>query len=154
MTGRKVRILFDIVFRLGLGGLFVYSAWGKIQDPALFADSVAGYQMLPSVVVSWVALVLPMVELLSGVLLVFTKWSREGALLIGIMLAVFLLGLTQALARGLDISCGCFGESETEGGTTLGGAVVRDLLLFIPTIWLMFRPNGWIWRGLGRGLTT
>lgn len=89
------------------------------------------------------ALVLPMLELVAGFALVFTKWSREvGLVLLGLM-GVFLVGLVQAQVRGLDISCGCFGDSG-DGKETVMDALVRDVFLLVPLVWLVCRPNGWL----------
>ena len=137
---------FDVLSRLGLGGMFVYAAWTKIQDPALFASSVASYDILPDDLVGLVALVLPMVELLSGVVLVFTRWSREAALIMLGMMLVFLAGLVQAAVRGLEISCGCFGADGEPDSTSLVWTIVRDVLLLVPVVWLVLRPKAWIWR--------
>ena len=62
---RRVFDALEVLARLGLGGLFAFSAVGKIKDPALFADAVGRYEMLPQAAVGLFALVLPMVELLS-----------------------------------------------------------------------------------------
>ena len=59
----------------------------------------------------------------------------------GVLLAMFLIALVQALARGLDISCGCFGVDESETGARgLVKAIVRDIALFAPALWLALRP--------------
>ena len=72
--------------RLGLGGLFVYSAYAKINDPGIFADAVMRYRLLPKFLVGLFSLTIPMLELLAGAGLVFTKWSRESALVVVAML--------------------------------------------------------------------
>lgn len=132
------------VCRLILGGIFIYAAWSKIQDPALFAKAIVGYQMLPSFFVGPLALVLPMAELLAGAALIATRWTRESTLLILCMLAMFFVGLTQALVRGLDISCGCFGDDANSTHTVLS-ALLRDVVLLVPAVWLVRRPNAWLW---------
>ena len=144
---RKKRILgiLELLVRLGLGGLFVFSAIGKIEDPALFADAVMRYKMLPGALVGLFSLVLPMVEMLSGLTLIFTVWVREGALFVVVQLCMFIVALSQALLRGLDISCGCFGVPSTGGAQELAIALVRDIVLLVPAAWLLFRDNGWIW---------
>lgn len=143
--GERIAWWVEVVFRVGLGGLFVYAAWYKIQDPAMFADAVASYRLLPLPVVGVVALVLPMAELVAGFALVATKWSREAALMILMMLVVFLIGLVQAWVRGLEIVCACFGP-EDAGGSPLWLDILRDIALCVPTIWLLTRPGRWIWR--------
>lgn len=144
--GERILACLDGVFRLVLGGIFVYAGWEKIQDPAMFATQVAAYRMLPDVCVGLFALVLPMVELVAGVVLIATKWPREAALLLLGLLAMFFVGLTQAMARGLKISCGCFGGGSEEEG--LGAALLRDVVLLFPTVWLALRPNRWLNRRL------
>lgn len=132
------------ICRVGLGGLFVYSAWGKIADPGLFASVVMKYELLPEVTVGLFSLTLPMLEMLVGLAFICTKWTREVALLATGMLVMFLGALTIAVARGLEIDCGCFGISSGGGRRELVLAIVRDLILLVPTIWLMFRRDMWL----------
>lgn len=139
----KIRLVIDGIFRLILGGIFIYAAWSKIQDPALFARAIMSYQMMPSIFIGPLALFLPMVEIIAGLALITSKWSRESTILILGMLGMFFIGLSQAWIRGLDISCGCFGGGEGGGGDSIGAALVRDTFLLIPAIWLICRPNTW-----------
>ncbi len=134
----------EFVCRIGLGGLFVYSALAKISDPDEFAYSVARYDLLPGFAVGIFSLTMPMLELLVGLSMLFTKWLRESALLVAGMMAMFIVALTQALARGLEISCGCFGVPSVGGRREIAMSLIRDLVLIVPALWLMFRPNGWI----------
>ena len=130
--------------RVGLGGMFVYSAWGKIADPGLFATAVMKYELLPEATVGLFALTLPMLEMLAGGAFVCTKWVREAALLATGMLVMFAIALTIAVVRGLEIDCGCFGVSAGGGRKELLLAIVRDLILLVPTVWLMFRRDVWL----------
>ena len=144
MRKRVVLAVLETLFRLGLGALFVYSAWTKIADPDEFAYSVSRYQFLPEVTIGLFSLTMPMLELLAGLTLLFTRWLRESALLISVMLVMFIVALAQALARGLEISCGCFGVPSVGGRQEILMALVRDVVLIVPAFWLMFRPNTWI----------
>ena len=144
---RRVMGWLAIVSRLGLGGVFVYAGWMKLQEPLQFFEAIKAYDMLPVEAVGLVAVTLPALELLAGAALVITKWSREAALLICAMLTVFLIGLVQAAVRGLDISCGCFGDSGETGTGELLRTIGRDVVMMIPTVWLaFFRKKGWLWR--------
>ena len=114
----------DTVLRLGLGVMFLYSAWGKILDPGAFQTMVDNYRMLPAGVTAIFAATMSMAELLVG--------------------AMFIIALTQAQIRGLDISCGCFSEEEKEPHAILF-ALIRDLLLVVPTAWLLIKgQRRWI----------
>ena len=69
---------------------------------------------------------------------------REAAFATVVMLAMFLVALTQALIRNLDISCGCFGDAE-HGAYVVLSALVRDVLLAVPTVWLLIKgQQRWI----------
>lgn len=146
----KVWEAVDAVFRMGLGGMFVYSGLIKMLDVASFAESVEAYQMLPAFGVSIVAYSLPVAEWIVGVALIATKWQRFAAVGVLGLLMVFFIGLSQAIARGLDISCGCFGTDEGGRGELLA-ALLRDVGLMVPTVWLICRSDRWLfpwWRPL------
>ena len=143
VTRESALNFLDTVFRIALGGIFIYAAWTKMMDPGLFASAVNGYRILPAPAVAFVAIALPPLELLAGLGLVFTRWQRESALLILCMLGVFLVGLVQAQVRGLDIGCGCFGGTDKD---TVVGAIVRDVFMLAPAIWLVARKNRPAWK--------
>ena len=134
----------EIVSRLGLGVLFMWSSWSKINDPGAFADAVMRYEMLPECLVGIFALTLPMVELLAGLMLICTKWLREAALIVTALLAMFLTALTYAIANDLEIDCGCFGFDAGGGKKELTLAIIRDIILLAPACFLIFRRNVWI----------
>ena len=129
MKRETVFSIFIWVCRLGLGGVFIYSAVWKVQDPAIFADAVARYEILPESIVGLFALVMPMGELLSGIAIAFTPWRREGAFCILVLLAMFLVALAQAAVRGLDISCGCFEHESASGLAGILIAMARDVVM-------------------------
>lgn len=116
--------------RVVIGGLFVWAALTKIEDLNAFAEEVANYQLLPARVVPVVAATLPGIELLAGALLIVGLWSRASAAIIGGMLLVFIGGLSQALIRGIDLTCGCFGGADA----ATWGTVWRDVVMLAPAL--------------------
>ena len=126
--------------RFLVGGAFVFAGVVKIMQPAEFAADVANYRMLPHEMVNLLAVTLPWVELLAGVMLIGGIWPRPSALVILLMTIVFSIAIAQALARGLDIRCGCFGtvEARRVGLTTL----LTDLALMAMAAWLVWRYRG------------
>jgi uncharacterized membrane protein YphA (DoxX/SURF4 family) len=117
--------MISILLRLILAGVFGYAAVPKILDPAGFAKSIHNYQMLPDAMINPLAIYLPWLELLAAVALVVIPSLRRGArLLIALMLVVFIVAIGSAMARGINIDCGCF--STTGGGMKAG---VPHLLL-------------------------
>ena len=139
--------LLETALRLVIGGVFIWASLSKLDDPAIFASQVAAYDVLPQPLTEIVALVLPPMELLTGCMLIATKWSREAALVMLAMMAVFVVALVQAMARGLDISCGCFADETLDRGTmALAVALLRDFLMIAPLVWIFSRPGRYIWR--------
>ncbi len=132
--------------RVALAAVFLYAAVPKIADPAGFAKSIFNYQLLPDAAINPLALFLPWLELLTAVALLAVPRLRRGALfLLGGMLLVFILAISSAMLRGLNIDCGCFSTSGT--GTR---AALPHLLLDIA----LLIAAGWLWKSEDRGRKT
>lgn len=98
-----------ILLRWLLGALMLWAAVSKLAQPTEFLASIYAYDLpLPRSWLQLVAVVLPWLELLCGLLLLANVWSETALSAIIVLLAVFVLATGQAWARGLDISCGCF----------------------------------------------
>lgn len=133
-----------LLLRLGIGGAFLYAGYLKIWEPMAFADSIASFRILPAELINIMALALPPLEIILGVMLV-TGWrvrvASFGVLLLSI---IFAFALGQALMRGLKVDCGCFGSGKPSTAKTLLG-LGRDVLLIAGSSWLWvktaFRAN-------------
>ena len=113
------------LLRLLLGAVFLWAAAVKLPDMAGFAESVANYRVLPPGWVPLFAAALVGVELVAGAALVAGWWPRAAAAVVALLLLVFTAALSQALLRGIDLACGCFGGKESASWGTVG----RDLAL-------------------------
>jgi putative oxidoreductase len=111
--------------RVLLGALFLWASASKVPDMAGFAESVANYRIVPPALVPFTASALVGLEMAAGVALMVNVWARAAALLLGALLAAFTVGLASALARGIDLACGCFGGTDAATWWT----VLRDLVL-------------------------
>jgi hypothetical protein len=98
----------SLAIRVILGGIMMYASIDKMANPADFAKIVHNYHVLPVQLVNLLAVFLPWIELFTGLFMVVGKWEKGAALIYSTLLIIFILGLSQALIRGLDISCGCF----------------------------------------------
>ena len=105
------------ILRLLVGGAFVLAGALKIADPAKFAVDVGHYRLVPHELLNLVAILLPWIEVTAGLFVLAGIWLRAAALVIAGMTVVFLAVIVSALARGLNIECGCFG---TIGGKHIG----------------------------------
>ena len=100
-----------LALRAILGGVLLYAGFLKAAGPiAEFAAAIEAYKLLPSILISPLALALPYVEMGFGVYLFSGFLTRMSAVAAGAMFATYLAVLGSALARGIDLaSCGCFG---------------------------------------------
>lgn len=129
------------MLRIALGAVFVYAAWLKLRDPwQMFAMSIDSYQLLPMWAVRSVARTLPWVELLLGILLITGFWLRISATAVSLMLLVFFSLIVRAWAKGMEISCGCFGPGEAiSWKTMLRDGSLLAAALFVAAVSLVRR---------------
>jgi uncharacterized membrane protein YphA (DoxX/SURF4 family) len=130
-----------------LGLVFLYASVDKILAPREFARIVYHYQLIgPGAVLGFLpantlAVTLPWLEAVLGVLLVTGVWRREAALAAACLLVMFLIAVTYALALGIDIeNCGCFslkGEGR-RGGMLL---IASDLAMLATALLLALTPT-------------
>jgi putative oxidoreductase len=130
------------VLAWAFGGIFIYSGWLKVQEPARFLVSVRSFHLLPDPFGAWLALGLPWLEIVAGLAVLTGCLRRGGLLLLNVSLVVFAIALVSALARGLDIECGCFGAGH--GSTSIRDALFRDAILLLAGggLWLAGRTPG------------
>ena len=131
----RIRPLFIWLARLAVAALFLGACIAKIRDPEGFALAVSRYRILPDVLVNPVAIILPWIELLSGLAVLAgpARFRAAGALVITGMLAVFTIAISLNLLRGIEASCGCF--------STRADAAVSDS-------WNLVRNGALIWLAL------
>jgi putative oxidoreductase len=126
MTRRSSKYL-EWMLRLAIGGVFIYAGWAKRNEGIEFADSVASFRILPSVVIVPFMLSIVPFEIGAGAM-VLTGWQkRVGALGLLLMASLYSIALALALARGITVNCGCFGTSAV--GANPWVDLGRDLLL-------------------------
>jgi len=113
-----------LLFRVVLGGLFIYAGVVKIADPLGFAQDIRNYRLVGQSLSFIVAIVLPWLEVLAGVFLIAGIWKRGAALAISGLLVFFIVLTLVTMARGLDVDCGCFGSLSRKSGW---GVVLEDL---------------------------
>ena len=122
--------------RLLLAGVFLAACAHKILHPAAFAEDVYHYQLLPPLWVNGVALTLPWLEAVCAIALLAVAPLRRSALIwIGLMLLLFAGAQAINLARGVDISCGCF--SSGNGHALSPWNLIRNLGLLAVVLGLL-----------------
>jgi uncharacterized membrane protein YphA (DoxX/SURF4 family) len=133
------------VARLVLAGFLVVAGAIKIGAPAVSVQAVKAYQLLPDTLATVVGHGLPILEIIVGVLLVLGLLTRTSAVIGGVLMVAFLIGISSAWARGLRIDCGCFGGGGTLSADQDPGYIwelLRDAGLLICAAWIVYRPPG------------
>ena len=124
-----------LVLRFYIRGLFIYASMYKINYTAEFAETIASYQIVPYMAVNIMAVVLPWIELICGVLLIAGIRARAAVVFIGLMMTMFTLAIFINLMRGASISCGCF---HTMGEKISWSTLMRDIIWSIMTVHILF----------------
>lgn len=118
-----------LVLRIYIGGIFIFASMYKINYGAEFAETIATYQIVPYWSVNILAITLPWLELICGIMLVAGFRAKSATVMIAVMLVFFTLGVLVNLLRDSPISCGCFSSSDDPISWM---TVIRDLT------WLAF----------------
>lgn len=100
------------MLRLVFGALFIFSGIMKLKDPISFADAVRNFRLIGDPIAPAMALFVPWVEVIAGIAVMLDRFVKGGSFLLVTSLLVFTLAIAVSWARGLDISCGCFGQNE------------------------------------------
>ncbi len=140
----------ELAARIALGLVFLLYGLDKITNPDDFARAIANYRLLPESLVNLVAVTLPWVELICGLLLLAGQWVRSAALVSAFLLCVFVVAVSITLFRGLDINCGCL---DADAGRKVGFRLLgEDLLLLGAACVLILRVGDRTgWRALVAG---
>ncbi|MFC4119618.1 MauE/DoxX family redox-associated membrane protein [Nonomuraea zeae] len=133
------------VARLVLGVVLIAAGALKIGNLSDSVVAVKAYQLLPESIAVMVGYILPMLEIVVGVLLVVGLLTRVAAVIAGVLMFAFVFGIAWAWANGLRIDCGCFG-----GGGRLGEGeeptylldILRDFGLVLLGAWTARFPPG------------
>ena len=134
-----------LALRFGLGGFFLYASLDKIAAPSAFARIVYQWQVVGPVPANLVAVILPWVEALAGLLLVAGLWKREAAAVIAMLLVVFIVAAGSVMARGIDVeNCGCVSTAKAEEPSWFKGVgwflIARNLVLLGAAVVLIRSP--------------
>src|ERR1043166_7569462 len=99
------------LLRIIVGAIFIYAGVIKVIDPTGFARDIDNYHMLPWAVSVRLAFYLPWLELFCGLVVLCGLFYRGGLLILNALISIFIIASIVAKARGLDITCGCFGRA-------------------------------------------
>ncbi len=135
-TSLKIHHRISIIVRFILGAIFIAAGIPKIMDTAAFAGVVYSYQLLPGMLINIFAITLPWLEVIIGGLLIMGIWMQGTVILYNLLIIAFISALSFNIARGLDISCGCF--STAPGDIIDMDTIFRDIIILSASLYLVF----------------
>lgn len=145
--GRKIeRIVQDpwteFICRVFIGSVFIYASFHKIADPAQFAKIIYGYGLFPAISINLIAILLPYVEIVMGIALIFGVYPRAAAVVLSGILFVFVVAISINLIRGHEFDCGCFSFKNNLLHNSAWQLLFRDIIYFFLCLYLLLYQRG------------
>lgn len=123
-----------------LGFVWLVAGAAKASDPVGFHGDLLAYGLpWPDLLLRWVAVTLPWLELLLGGCLIVGRWTGTAARLGTVLGLLFVVLLVQGLVRGLDLRCGCFGRWWPRWAEHPVVALGRAAAVLVGSAWLARR---------------
>ncbi|MFN0126208.1 MAG: DoxX family protein [Verrucomicrobiales bacterium] len=133
--GAPLTAVVTLLSRLIVAAVFIYAGVLKALDPQEFLLDVRSFQVLGDPWAAVMAVGLPWLEIVGGIALVLGGWSRSACLVLGGLLLVFAGAFLQAWARGVDVTCGCFGKTENKTDFAQSLTIDAVLLALTALVW-------------------
>jgi uncharacterized membrane protein YphA (DoxX/SURF4 family) len=132
-----------LLARLIVGAVELLAGLSKFSDPAGNVRAVRAYRILPESVVPTVGHALPTIEIVIGSLLILGLFTRAMGIVSSLFFLAFIIGISSAWARGLEINCGCFGNGGVPADPQRQYAIdiARDIGLLLCSVWLVIWPR-------------
>jgi len=125
-------------FKILIGLVFILSSVTKVFEPAEFSKSIGSYKMVPEIFLYPMAVVIPWLQLICGILMILDVYSKSTALILSGLLGVYTIAITQAWLRGFDMDCGCFDLMIGLPDKVGIFAIIRDLVMLGMTACIFF----------------
>lgn len=133
---------FHIGGRCVLGAVFLVAGGTKLAHPGIFFSDLLGFGVpFPEIFLRLVAVFLPWLELLAGLGLLLDVWPETIRPVVAALCLVFVVLLGQAVIRGLDLNCGCFGAGGRGWFERPAVALVRAVVLLALALYVMAIPS-------------
>jgi putative oxidoreductase len=129
------------IIEIAIGGVFIYAGAVKALDPIRFANDIDNYKILPWIIGVRLAFYLPWLEIFCGLALIAHRLYFGGLSILAALVSIFIAATIAAKARGLDITCGCFGHATKNWSFTMHLAFDLILLAALIALWIACRQQ-------------
>lgn len=128
--------------RLVLGVVFLVSGAEKLGTLDAFGLAISKYEIIPFALSNLFAILVVWTEIAIAVLLIAGAAVRGTGLVSGALLTMFIIAILIAMARGLEIDCGCFAPGSGAEPEKVGWPkVFEDLALLAGAVFLIYFPK-------------
>ena len=125
---------FILTARTIIALIFIYSGSIKILDLHSFGEAINNYHILPQFLAVPFASLISASDVVLGLLFLLGIFELETGVLLIFLNIVFIMAMSSALFRGIDISCGCFSSE----GEALGlKDIFRDFIFILLILWVI-----------------
>jgi hypothetical protein len=126
-----------VLVRWALGAIFLLAGALKIAQPGDFHSALLAYGVgAPDFAVRLTAVVFPWLEAFCGAALLADYWAETVRFAVALTCLIFVLLLGQAVLRGLDLKCGCFGAATTGWFDQPSTALIRAGVMLLGSVWV------------------
>lgn len=134
--------LISAFARFFMAYIWIAAGVEKLNKHFTMTQTIEAYQIFTPEWSHYLAYLIGPLEIAGGVLLLLGLFMRPAAKVGIIVLVLFMIGIGQAWARGLNIDCGCFevDPANTDRVMDYVKTLGRDLFFLVLMVWIWVRP--------------
>lgn len=139
----RVLDIISFVARFYMAYIWIVAGLSKILESTMATtQTIQAYEIFSPQWSYYLAHLIGPLELAGGLLLLFGVYLRKSSVLANTVLVLFIIGVSQAWLRGLEINCGCFGPEEAATNYELEyfQTIIRDVFYIGLMTWTIYRP--------------
>lgn len=143
---KRIWGIIETMCRFVLAAVFLWAGVSKLVDPGTFADGMSSFRLFPDPLINLMALTIPVLEIVTALLLLTTRWQRSAALLFSLLTMAFIFLFAWTIFQGHEVECSCFGASIGGQGADIGlwramGLFILSSIVYAAAIKLPEKPS-------------
>ncbi|MEJ5929142.1 MauE/DoxX family redox-associated membrane protein [Corynebacterium sp. H128] len=139
---RKFLDVISAIARFYMAYVWIHAGTAKLGNHMEMTQAITAYKIFTPEWSGYLAQLIGPLELAGGVLLLLGLFLRQSSKVAAVVLVLFMVGISQAWARGLAIDCGCFNVQGLNDAQTMDyvKTLARDVGYLFLTGWTIWRP--------------
>lgn len=138
----KILDVISAIARFYMAYVWIHAGIAKLGKHMEMTQAITAYKIFTPEWSGYLAQLIGPLEIAGGVFLLLGLFLRSSSKVATIVLILFMIGISQAWARGLAIDCGCFNVDGLSDDQTMDyvKTLLRDTAYLALTIWTIWRP--------------